>query len=151
NIASLPDLITNHPGLKGLNVTVPYKKAVLPFLDNLDETAQAVGAVNCIKIENGVLTGFNTDVIGFKETLKPLLPAEHPAALILGTGGAAAAVAYALRHLGIKYRLVSRSENPQYLNYTALSKEIIEAHLLIINTTPAGMFPAENTAPEIPY
>lgn len=148
-ITGLPALLEQHAGLQGLNVTIPYKQSVMAYLDELDATAEAVGAVNCIRIRDGKLKGFNTDTIGFANSLKPLLGKEHNHALILGTGGAAKAVVYALQQLGITYKLVSRTGGD--LRYEDLNRELIESHQLIINTTPLGMYPAVDQAPDLPY
>ena len=156
NISLIPRLITENTELQGFNVTIPYKVAILPQLTHLSDEAAAVGAVNCVKIhrnEHGVeLTGYNTDVYGFRETLAPLLKPWHNKALVLGTGGAAKAVCYTLKELGIDFRLVSRSQQKESsLHYTELNEKIISSHLLIINTTPAGMYPNTDICPEIPY
>lgn len=151
SIAELSTLLQELPGLKGLNVTIPYKEAVLPFLDELDDTAAQIGAVNTIKIRDGRLTGFNTDVIGFRDSLQPLLGPQHRQALILGTGGASKAVAYALAQLSIGYRFVSRNPAEGQLPYALLDAATINDHLLIVNTTPLGMAPDTSTFPLIPY
>lgn len=150
-IEDFKDILKANPELKGVNVTIPYKQTVIDFLDHIDATALAVGAVNCIKIEQGKTKGFNTDVTGFTDTLKPLLQPHHTAALILGTGGAAKAVAYALQQLGITYNLVSRNKRNGCLTYDGLDESIFQQHQLIINTTPAGMFPLTGNFPAIPY
>jgi shikimate dehydrogenase len=161
NINQLPQLIVSNPSLIGLNITIPYKESVIPFLDELDETAKAVGAVNCIKIISGKeyqvsrLIGYNTDVFGFKQSLKPFLETHHERALILGTGGAAKAVAYVLKEIGIDCFFVSRTKNKgtkeKTFLYEELNENIINAFKLIINTTPVGMFPLINEAPKLPY
>jgi shikimate dehydrogenase len=141
--------------LKGINVTIPYKERIIPFLDKLDETAQAVGAVNCIKIaENRELTGYNTDVIGFETSLTNFL-AKHKIstrpshAYILGTGGAAKAVASVLQKQNIPYHFVSRSPTqPNVLEYASLNKH--RASCIIINTTPLGTFPNIHEMPPVP-
>ena len=150
-IEDLKQVLAQHPDLKGMNVTIPYKQEVIALLDELDETAKQIGAVNTISIKNGKLKGYNTDAIGFINSLKPLLRPQHNKALILGTGGASKAVAYALKQLDISYRLVSRSNKEGHLFYTDLDEAIIRDHKLIINTTPLGMVPQENTYPDIPY
>ncbi len=168
HINQLPLLITNNPILGGLNVTIPYKETVIPFLDELDETASAVGAVNCIKIESSNeyqvsrLIGYNTDVFGFRQSIKPFLEIQHERALILGTGGASKAVAYVLKEIGIDCYFVSRNKekvssiknqetrNKTFL-YEELNENMINAFKLIINTSPVGMYPNVNDAPEIPY
>lgn len=151
NIQDFPKLLKeNKPILCGMNVTIPYKEKIFQFLDKVDEKAAAIGAVNTIKItKKGKLKGYNTDEYGFRKSLEPLLQKHHKKALILGTGGAAKAVAYALQSLGISYQYVSRSE--QYLQYHQMDAEIIENHFLIINTTPLGTFPHTEIAPNIPY
>ncbi|HRS67831.1 MAG TPA: shikimate dehydrogenase [Paludibacteraceae bacterium] len=140
---------------KGLNVTIPYKEQIIPFLNELDEIAATVGAVNTIKIgkKSGQkwLKGFNTDVIGFETTLTPLLQKHHTHALLLGTGGASKAVAYVLERLNISFLYVSREAGLNKLGYDELSSDLIETHTLIINTTPLGMFPDIDGYPDIPY
>jgi shikimate dehydrogenase len=150
-IEDLKQVLAQHPDLKGMNVTIPYKQEVIALLDELDETAKQIGAVNTISIKNGKLKGYNTDAIGFINSLKPLLKPQHNKALILGTGGASKAVAYALKQLNISYQFVSRNAKEGYLSYPDLDKAIIDDHKLIINTTPLGMVPQENTSPDIPY
>lgn len=138
--------------MSGLNVTIPYKQSIVAYLDELDETARLVGAVNTIQfLPDGRLKGYNTDVIGFEETLKPLLRPCHRKALILGTGGASKAVAFVLSRLGIAYTFVSRKKSAESLCYNDLSQEILEDNLLIVNTTPLGMFPNVHEKPQIPY
>ncbi len=149
-IEKLPDLLAENPSIVGLNVTIPYKEAVIPYMDEVDESA-AFGAVNTIKIEAGKLRGFNTDVYGFEESLKPLLKAHHKAALILGTGGAAKAVASVLEHLGIMYAYVSRTPRAGQFSYKNIDKKMLEKHALIVNTTPLGMYPKVDFCPDLPY
>ena len=133
--------------LDGMNVTFPYKEAVIPYLKRLDETAKAIGAVNVIY--QGV--GYNTDCLGFIAAMQPLLRKDDRKALVLGTGGAAKAVCYGLRQLGITPTLVSRSPKAGMLSYEELTQEIMTAHTIIINCTPLGMLPDVNTCPPIPY
>jgi shikimate dehydrogenase len=155
DIGQLTGIIENNPGLIGLNVTIPYKEKVVPFLDNISEEAREIGAVNTIKIsrsgESITLLGYNTDVYGFSESLKPLLQPQHTSALILGTGGASKAVKFALRQLGIKFIQVSRNRSEKYLAYEDLTPEIIDQNKLIINTTPLGTFPKVEELPPLPY
>ena len=156
SIDKITDLIQNHPNLIGLNVTIPYKEKILPFLDELSEDAKAIGAVNTIKITrgpNGIkLKGFNTDAIGFRKSLKPFLTPQHERALIIGTGGASKAVAYTLENLGIDYLFVSRSaKSDKMIGYNEINEYVMKFHLLIINTSPIGTFPNVNDAPQIPY
>lgn len=132
----------------GFNVTIPYKEAIIPYLDSLDFHAEKIGAVNTIKLENGKKIGFNTDWIGFKKSIEPLLNSHHTKALILGTGGASKAVIYALDQLKIETLVVSRYGE---ISYEDLSEEIIQNHAIIINCTPVGTFPNVDAAPEIPY
>ena len=157
NIDQLPKLISNNPNLFGLNVTIPYKEAVIPFLDELDETAKSVSAVNCIKIKqqttnNKQLIGYNTDVFGFKQSIKPFLETQHQRALILGTGGASKAVYHVLKEIGIDCYFVTRNKyNNKQFTYEELNENMINAFKLIVNTTPVGMFPNVNETPEIPF
>jgi len=155
-IGAFPALLTDEPLLMGVNVTIPYKVAVMDYLDHLSPEASAIGAVNCIRIERPktqkpILTGYNTDVYGFMKSLKPLLRTEHRQALVLGNGGAAKAVAYALSELGIHHTIVSRSATAGQYSYNQLDAAVIADHLLIINTTPLGTYPAVAGCPDIPY
>jgi shikimate dehydrogenase len=141
--------------LAGLNITIPYKKEVLVYLDEMSEVVKKMQACNCIKKINGKLIGYNTDVIGFQKSLEPFLKPHHQKALILGTGGAAAAVEYVLTQLGIQYAFVSRktetpAAHPTY-HYDELDASVITTHTLIINTTPVGTFPNSAESPAIPY
>ena len=146
------EIISETTDLKGLNVTIPYKEKIIQYLDFLDETAEKIGAVNTIKIsEEKKLTGYNTDFYGFQKSLEKFLPLQKKTALILGTGGASKAVAYALENLGFDFKFVSRTENPNSISYKSLSKSILENHLLIINCTPLGTFPNIHEYPAIPY
>lgn len=156
SIDELSELIINNKEICGLNVTIPYKEKVIPFLDVIDDNARNIGAVNTIKItRNGkkpVMSGFNTDAYGFEESLKPLINNNVKNALILGTGGASKAVAYVLDKLNIRYFFVTR--NPRSNNhfaYSDLNGKIINDCQLIINTSPVGMFPDVNSYPDIPY
>lgn len=151
-IEQFTSIIKNNPDLKGLNITIPYKQQVLPYLDSLDVSAEFVGAVNVIKIgSDKKLKGYNSDYYGFLESLKRMLPENFSLkALILGTGGAAKAVEGALKTLKIEYQYVSRQKDG-ILSYDQLTKEVIEDHKLIINTSPLGMFPKTDTFPDIDY
>ncbi|MBT6082815.1 MAG: shikimate dehydrogenase [Polaribacter sp.] len=139
--------------IAGINVTIPYKQEVLQYLDLLDETAQEIGAVNTIKFQkNGQLKGYNSDVVGFEKSLLPLLEKHHNNALILGTGGASKAVAFALKKNNIKFKFVSRnSQGLDLLSYQDITKEIIEKYSIIINSTPVGTTPNVDKSPNIPY
>jgi shikimate dehydrogenase len=150
-ITEFNPLLASQPDLCGLNVTIPYKEAVIPFLDELSPAAAQIKAVNCIRFIDGVKTGFNTDAIGFRRSLEPLLKEHHTNALILGTGGAAKAVQYVFEALDIPYKLVSRKASPGTVTYDQLDAEVMEEHTIIINTTPLGMFPNTEEAPELPY
>lgn len=150
-IGELQDILDQHPDLCGLNVTIPYKEQVLPFLDEIDDVVTEIQACNCIKISNGKLKGFNTDVTGFEISLKEQLKPHHKKALILGTGGASKAVEFVLRKLGIGFKYVSRKKTPNNFSYSELDADIISYYQLIINTTPVGTYPAVNEAPDIPY
>ena len=144
--------LKNTTELSGLNVTIPYKQEVIPYLDAIDLEAQEIGAVNTIKIKNGKLTGYNTDHFGFEYSLKPHLKPHHKNALILGTGGASKAVAFALKKLGIPFEYVSRTQSPSIkYTYESLSKKRIDEYQIIINCTPLGTFPDVTKCPQIPY
>lgn len=156
SIDEFNQLINDFSELSGINVTIPYKQSILPFLDDIDINAKKIGAVNTIKFERVnaklKLTGYNTDYLGFIDSIKPHLKANHKKALILGTGGSSAAVAYAFKILGIEYKKVSRSsENPDILDYKSLNDDIISNYEIIVNTTPLGMYPDVLSCPEIPY
>ncbi|MCD6010271.1 MAG: shikimate dehydrogenase [Flavipsychrobacter sp.] len=151
SIEEFPALLQANPTIEGLNVTIPYKEAVLPYLDELDNVAAEIGAVNCIVFKNGKTKGYNTDIIGFEQSLNPLLQPQHTHAMILGTGGSSKAVAYVLKQLGIAYQFVSRVKQNNYLVYEELTPEIIDRHKLIINTTSLGMYPSMESAPALPY
>jgi shikimate dehydrogenase len=150
-------IIKNNPYLKGLNVTIPYKEQVIPYLDRLSENAQLIGAVNVIKIERGKkgkpqLTGYNSDIIGFKDSIKPLLQDHHKQALILGTGGSAKAIYYGLKQLGVAGIYVSREKTSEnVLIYSELNEEVIKKNTVIVNCTPVGMWPNVDDCPLIPY
>lgn len=147
-----PSIFESHKNIKGLNVTIPYKEEVIPFLDTVTIAAKLVGAVNTIKINaEGKTAGHNTDVIGFQQSLAPLLQEHHNKALVLGTGGASKAVQFVLNQLDIKVQLVSRYANSRQIAYEEVSAEFLNQHKLIVNTTPLGMFPYEDDMPDLPY
>lgn len=150
-IELLTALLTEKPHIYGLNVTTPYKEAVIPFLHSLHPAAEKVGAVNCIDVRDGKLVGYNTDVIGFEESLIPLLTSEIKSALVLGSGGVAKAVCYVLEQLSIPYTIVSRKVGDGRKIYTELTGNDIEQNKLIINTTTLGMYPLVDSLPELPY
>jgi len=154
SISEFPALIKKHKNqLVGMNVTTPYKLEVFPFLDKISKKAKKIGAVNTIKIsKKGKLKGYNTDEFGFRSSLQSLLEKHHSKALILGTGGASKAVAFALKKLGVSYKFVSR--NPQRkkeISYQEISKKIILKYTIIINCTPLGTHPNIENYPDIPY
>lgn len=153
SIDELIDVIKNTSDLKGLNVTIPYKEEVIPYLDSLNKRAHKIGAVNTIRItKKNKLIGYNTDYYGFKNSLKPHLKKHHKHALILGTGGASKAIAYSLKKLKIDYNYVSRSKKEGVaFTYSDLTEDIIASHTVIINCTPIGTFPNINECPNIPY
>lgn len=155
DIKKLPDLIAENPSLCGLNVTIPHKVNVLCYLNEVDEAAEKIGAVNCISIKSfdgeTYLKGYNTDAYGFESSLVPLLQSQHTKALVFGDGGAAKAVKYVLEKLGIGYQVVVRKEAPGAILYSDISPEILASHLLLINTTPLGMSPHVDTYPDIDY
>jgi len=154
-ISDFKELVKAEPGLVGLNVTVPYKQKIIPYLDALDKTARSIGAVNtiffCRKGSQVGLLGYNTDVNGFERSLLEHLQPHHQKALVLGTGGSSKAVEFVLKKLEINYRMVSRSRGEGLLAYEQLDSSILESHTLIINTTPLGMFPRVDACPAIPY
>ena len=153
SIDEIRQLITDHPNLEGLAVTIPYKKKIIRLLDEGTEAVRQMIACNCVKIRNGKLKGYNTDVTGFEKSFTKHLQPHHEKALILGTGGGAGAVAYVLDKLGIGYLFVSRSPEirPRTISYKALAAALFEDHTIIINCTPLGTFPRTEEYPPIPY
>ena len=177
----LLDVIRENPGLRGLNVTLPHKQAVIPLLDELSDEAREIGAVNVIRVRDGKLKGFNSDIIGFMESIRPLLEPHHKKALVLGTGGASKAICVGLQRLGLEWTYVSRKSltpgpspvgegsgllvsplshgrgvggeagSEVRLSYSDLTAEVMQAHTVIINCSPVGMFPKVDAAPAIPY
>ena len=155
NIKSLPDLLSTNETICGLNVTIPHKVSVLPFLNEIDEAAEKIGAVNCICVKRfqgeTYLKGFNTDAYGFEKSLTPLLKPQHIKALVFGDGGAAKAVKYVLEKLGIGYQVVVRKAAENAILYSEVAPDILASHKLLINTTPLGMSPNVDTYPDIDY
>lgn len=155
DIGMLMEVVAENENLDGLNVTIPYKEQVIPFLDEIDPAAKEVGAVNVIKFirdKDGLrLKGYNSDIIGFTDSIKSLLKPHHQSALVLGTGGAAKAVSYSLRKLGLDVQLVSRRKSANTLVYEELTKNDLKTHKVIVNTTPLGMYPNVDICPDIPY
>jgi len=147
----LLDVIRDNPELRGLNVTLPHKQAVIPLLDELSDEAREIGAVNVIRIRDGKLKGFNSDIIGFTESIRPLLQPWHKKALVLGTGGASKAICVGLNRLGIEWTYVSRSPREGMLTYSDLTAEVMQQYMVIVNCSPVGMFPKTGEAPNIPY
>lgn len=149
-------LVKSRPDIVGLNVTIPHKEKIIPLLDEINDFAQAVGAVNTIFINRDPgsvikTTGFNTDITGFKNTLEPLLKNLHTGAMVLGTGGASKAVIYCLQLLNIPFITVSRNPNAGTITYSELTPELLKMYPVIINTTPLGTFPDVHSAPDLPY
>ncbi|WP_375240913.1 shikimate dehydrogenase family protein [Polaribacter sp.] len=153
DIKELPAVIKNEEFVSGINVTIPYKEEVIKYLDKLDKTAEEIGAVNTIKFtKRGNLKGYNTDVVGFEKSIKPFLKKHHTKALILGTGGASKAIAYALKKNDIKFKFVSRNPSgKKEISYSDLSEEMIKDFTVIINCTPLGTSPNTHLCPNIPY
>ena len=154
-IEMLPEVIASHPDLCGLNVTIPYKEKVISYLDYVSSEARAIGAVNVIKVvhrgKETILKGYNSDVIGFKQSIEPMLESFHKKALILGTGGASKAINYCLKSLGLETVFVSRYQRPGTIQYDKLTGEDVREYNVIVNCTPCGMYPHTDTCPELPY
>jgi shikimate dehydrogenase len=150
-IGGFAPLIESYNNISGLNVTIPYKEAIIPYLDDLDANARKIGAVNTIKIEGNSLKGYNTDVYGFRNALEPLLKKHHRRSLILGTGGASKAVAFVFDELGIAYQRVSRTPVAHQLDYASLTESIIKENPILVNCTPLGTYPNILDKPPIPY
>jgi len=153
DIADFPSILKKELFLKGMNVTIPYKEEIIQHLDILDKTAKEIGAVNTIKFtKRGNLKGYNTDVIGFENSISPYLKGHHKFALILGTGGASKAVAYALKRNKIQYKFVSRNPlGKEQISYEDLTKEVVSKYHVIVNCTPIGTSPDIHLSPNIPY
>lgn len=156
SIDLLPEVLDSNPNLKGLNVTIPYKQKVIPFLDSVSPEARAIGAVNVIKVvhegKNVKLKGYNSDVIGFTQSIEPMLePRFHKKALILGTGGASKAIDYGLKSLGLETVFVSRYERPGTIQYDKITPEVVKEYNVIVNCTPLGMYPKTEECPLLPY
>lgn len=156
NIDELQEILDMNPDLRGLNVTIPYKEKVIPFLDNISPEAQAIGAVNVIRVthegKNVKLKGFNSDVIGFTQSIEPMIDKKwHQKALVLGTGGASKAITYGLKSLGIKPVYVSRYQRPGTIQYEQITAEVVKEYNVIVNCTPLGMYPHVEECPLLPY
>lgn len=155
-IDALPEVLDSNPNLRGLNVTIPYKEKVLPFLDSVSPEARAIGAVNVIRVthegNNVKLKGYNSDVIGFTKSIESMLDKKwHKKALILGTGGASKAIDYGLRNLGLDTVFVSRYERPGTIQYSTITPEVIQEYNVVVNCTPMGMYPKTEVCPLLPY
>lgn len=156
DISQLTTLIAENENLRGVNVTIPHKQAVIPLLDQLSAEAREMGAVNVVRIArdaDGTIhtKGYNSDVIGFVDSLRPLLQSHHRRALVLGTGGASKAIIFGLKKLGITPLYVSRTKRPDALTYEELTPEVLSAHHVIVNCSPVGMYPHVDEAPDVPY
>jgi shikimate dehydrogenase len=155
-IDALTEILDSNPNLRGLNVTIPYKEKVIPFLDTVSPEARAIGAVNVIRVthdgNNVKLKGYNSDVIGFTQSIEPMLDKKwHKKALILGTGGASKAIDYGLRNLGLETVFVSRYERPGTIQYASITPDVVQEYNVIVNCTPLGMYPKTEECPLLPY
>ena len=155
SIDDLHEVLASNPQLKGINVTIPYKEKVIPFLDSVSPEARAIGAVNVIRVTHKgnkvILRGFNSDVIGFTKSIEPMLEKCHKKALILGTGGASKAVNYGLKSLGLETVFVSRYERPDTIQYESITPDVVKEYNVIVNCTPLGMYPHSDECPKLPY
>ena len=156
SIDELTEILDSTPELRGLNVTIPYKEKVIPFLDSISPEARAIGAVNVIRVTHEknktILKGFNSDVIGFTQSIEPMIDKKwHKKALILGTGGASKAISYGLKSLGIEPVFVSRYERPNTIQYEMITPEVVKEYNVIVNCTPLGMYPNTDICPNLPY
>lgn len=151
SIAEFANLIKSNPDVKGLNVTIPYKQEIIPYLDELDALAREIGAVNTIKFDRKRLIGYNTDAYGFQRSIEPFLKSHHTKALILGTGGASKAIAFVLGQMGIDVTYVSRNPDATQIGYGDLNRSVLENRSLLVNCTPLGTHPNVDQKPDIPY
>ncbi|MEP6464835.1 MAG: shikimate dehydrogenase, partial [Parafilimonas sp.] len=150
-IQDVENIFTNHPQLKGLAVTIPYKKSIIKYIDEIDDTAKQIAACNCIKIHQQKKMGFNTDVVGFEKSFIKNLQPHHTKALVLGTGGASYAVQFVLKKLGIDFLIVSRQASTNTIFYPDVTSDILHEYNIIINCTPLGTYPNSAEAPQLPY
>jgi len=150
-IEDVAKIFAGYPQLKGLAVTIPYKRPVIKYLDKTDDVVKEISACNCIKISQHTRSGFNTDVIGFERSFIQHLKSHHQKALVLGTGGAASAVQFVLNKLGIAYLMVSRQTSENTISYSVIDDEILNQYTVIINCTPLGTYPNTDEAPALPY
>jgi shikimate dehydrogenase len=151
SINDFPALLKDNPALRGMAVTIPYKEKVMQFVHEFADEVKATGATNSIKIHNGILTAYNTDITGFWQSFAPLLQPHHRQALVLGTGGASKAVQYVLKHLQIPFAMVSRTAATGVITYNDIDEAVMQQNPIIINCTPVGMYPNDADAPDIPY
>ncbi|MCR4995107.1 MAG: shikimate dehydrogenase [Bacteroidales bacterium] len=155
SVGQLTQVLDEHPQLKGLNVTIPHKQAVIPYLDELSDEARAIGAVNVIRVSwkdgHRHLKGFNSDIIGFVNSIQPLLKPHHTRALVLGTGGASKAICHGLEKLGIEWRYVSRTRREGQFTYSDITPARLADYTIVVNCTPLGMSPKTEFCPELPY
>ncbi len=155
SIEDLTEVLDSNPTLRGFNVTIPYKEKVISYLDSITPEANAIGAVNVVKVEHKgndtILRGYNSDVIGFTQSIEPLLETCHKKALILGTGGASKAINYGLKSLGLETLFVSRNERHGVITYEKVTPELIKEYNVIVNCTPLGMYPHVDECPALPY
>ena len=154
-IKAFKEVVAQNPELRGLNVTIPYKQQVIPYLDSLSPEAKAIGAVNVIRVSHQgkktKLKGFNSDVIGFTKSIEPLIERYHKKALILGTGGASKAIDYGLKSLGLETLFVSRTKKPNAITYEEVTPLLLDEYKVIVNCTPVGMYPHVDECPNLPY
>lgn len=150
-IEEISDVLKNNTDIKGMNVTIPYKQEVIPYLSEIDTEAEKIGAVNTIQFTKNGLKGYNTDAYGFKNAMAPFLKPHHKKALILGTGGASKAVAYVLEELGISYIFVSRNVGDNKISYEQVTEGILQEHTILVNCTPLGTHPNIKERPALPY
>lgn len=152
SINQFPALLKKNPSLTGLSVTIPYKEQVLQYVDEISDEVKEIGATNSIKISNGMLTAYNTDIVGFEKSFIKLLQPQHTRALVLGTGGASKAVQYVLKKLQIDFLVVTRNkQNENQITYGEIDETVMKKYTVIINCSPVGMYPNDNLAPTIPY
>ena len=147
----LTEVVRDNPSLRGLNVTLPHKEAVIPLLDELSDEAREIGAVNVIRLSDGRMKGFNSDIIGFMDSIRPLLRPWHRHALVLGTGGASRAIRVGLERMGLDWTYVSRTPAPGRLTYADLTPQVMSHYQVVVNCSPVGMFPRVDASPDIPY
>lgn len=155
DVHRLTEILSQYPTLNGLNVTAPYKEQVIPLLDSLDDGAREIGAVNVIRlVRNGdevQLRGYNSDALAFQKSIEPLISRDRNQALVIGTGGAGKAVAYALKQLGVSVQFVSRRKTASTVTYEELTKAMVHSHKIVVNATPLGMYPHTDKSPDFPY